>query len=157
MSLLPKFSSRNIMVPGLIFKSLVYFECIFVCGVKQWFKFILLHAVVQFFQYHLLKRFFPIVYFRSFTVLLPLFNVFDIMFYVFLFCVSPTNLLQLQLILLLFFFKLITSYLRSSTFTIFFFAIEIFFFPILFLFLVMVFPFWLKDDSLTVLIRLVQW
>ena len=35
-SLLPKFSSRSFMVLGLIFKSLVHFEFIFVPGMREW-------------------------------------------------------------------------------------------------------------------------
>ena len=55
-SLPPLFSSRSIMVSGLTFKSLIHFELTFVCGITQWFVFILLHVAVQFSQHHLLKR-----------------------------------------------------------------------------------------------------
>nr|KAF6456815.1 hypothetical protein HJG63_011465 [Rousettus aegyptiacus] len=55
-SLLPMFSSRSFMVSGLTFKSLTYFEFIFVYGVKELSSFILLHVSVQFSQHHLLKR-----------------------------------------------------------------------------------------------------
>ena len=50
------FSSRSSVVSGLIFKSSIYFELIFVSGVRYWSSFILLHVVLQFLQYHLLIR-----------------------------------------------------------------------------------------------------
>ena len=39
-----------------MFKALVYFECIFVHGVRKQSSVILLHATVQFSQQYLLKR-----------------------------------------------------------------------------------------------------
>ena len=58
-SVLPMFSSRSFIVFGLTFKSLIYFELIFVFGVKEWsdffFLFFFLHVAVQFPQNHLLK------------------------------------------------------------------------------------------------------
>ena len=36
------------MVWGLMFKFLIHFELISVCGVRQWSSFILLHVTVQF-------------------------------------------------------------------------------------------------------------
>ena len=51
---LPMFSSRSFIVSGLTFRSLILF--IFVYAVRKHSNFILLHAVVQFFQQHLLKR-----------------------------------------------------------------------------------------------------
>ena len=42
---------------GLMPKSLIHFELVFVQGVKQWYSFILLHAAVQLSQHHLLKKF----------------------------------------------------------------------------------------------------
>ena len=53
--LLPVLSSRIFQVSGLIFRSLIRFEFIFVCGVRKWSSFILLHVVAQFSQHHLLK------------------------------------------------------------------------------------------------------
>ena len=50
------FSSKSFKVSGLTFRSLIHFEFIFVCGVRQCSNFILLHVAVQFPQYHLLKR-----------------------------------------------------------------------------------------------------
>ena len=50
------FSSRNFIVFGLTFRSLIHFEFIFVYGVRKCSNFILLHAAVQFSQHHLLKR-----------------------------------------------------------------------------------------------------
>ena len=55
-SVLPMFSSRCFIVSGLIFRSLIHFEFIFVYGVTECSNFILLHVAVQFSQNHLLKR-----------------------------------------------------------------------------------------------------
>ena len=44
-SILPMFSSRSFMVLGFTFKSLVYFELIFVCGVRYG-CFVLLHLII---------------------------------------------------------------------------------------------------------------
>ena len=55
-SVLPMFSSMIFIVSGLIFRSLIHFEFIFVCGVKKYSNFILLHGAVQFSQHHLLKK-----------------------------------------------------------------------------------------------------
>ena len=46
------------MVSGLMCKSLIHFELIFVFSVRQGSSFTLLHVAVQFFQHHLLKRLF---------------------------------------------------------------------------------------------------
>ena len=53
---LPMFSSKSFIVSCLTFRSLIYFELIFVYGVRKYCKFILLHIAVQFSQHHLLKR-----------------------------------------------------------------------------------------------------
>ena len=53
---LPVLFSRILMVSSLTFTSLIYFEFIFMYGVRKWSSFILLHVGVQFSQYHLLKR-----------------------------------------------------------------------------------------------------
>ena len=53
-SVLPMFSAKSFIVSGLTFKSLIYFEFIFVCGVRKSSNFILLHIDVQFPQHHLL-------------------------------------------------------------------------------------------------------
>ena len=50
------FSSSCFIVSGLTFRSLIYFEFIFVYGVRECSNFILLHVAVQFSQHHLLKR-----------------------------------------------------------------------------------------------------
>ena len=50
------FSSKSFIVSGLTFRSLIYFEFIFVYGVRKCSNFILLHLAVQFSQHHLLKR-----------------------------------------------------------------------------------------------------
>ena len=46
-NVLPMLYSRSLMVSCLIFRSLKYFEFIFVYGVRDWFNFIDLHAPVQ--------------------------------------------------------------------------------------------------------------
>ena len=45
---LPMFSSRSFMVSGLIFRSLIHFEFIFVYGVRKCSSFIPLKVVDQF-------------------------------------------------------------------------------------------------------------
>ena len=50
------FSSRNFIVSGLTFRTLIHFEFIFVHGVRKCSSFILLQVVDQFSQHHLLKR-----------------------------------------------------------------------------------------------------
>ena len=56
-SVLPMFSSRNFIVSGLTFRSLIHFEFIFVCDVRKWSSFILLQVFDQFSQHHLLGTF----------------------------------------------------------------------------------------------------
>ena len=54
LSVLPMFPYKSFIVSGLTFRSLIYFEFIFVYGV--WCSnFIILHVAVQFSQNHLLK------------------------------------------------------------------------------------------------------
>ena len=53
------FSSESIMST---FRSLIHFEFIFVFGVRKCSNFILLHVVLQFSWYHILKRLFSIAY-----------------------------------------------------------------------------------------------
>ena len=53
---LPMFSSRSFTVSGLMFRSLIHFEFIFVYGIRKCSSFILLQVVDQFSQHHLLKR-----------------------------------------------------------------------------------------------------
>ena len=48
--------STSFIVSGLIFRSLIHFEFIFVYGVRKCSSFILLLVVDQFSQHHLLKR-----------------------------------------------------------------------------------------------------
>ena len=55
-SVLPMFSSRSYIVSGLMFRSLIHFEFIFVYCVRKCSSFILLQVVDQFSQQHLLKR-----------------------------------------------------------------------------------------------------
>ena len=54
-SVQPMLSSKNVIVSGLIFRCLIYFEFIFVCGVRKCSNFILCHVAVWFSQRHLLK------------------------------------------------------------------------------------------------------
>ena len=54
-SVLPVFSSKSFIVAGLTVRSLIQFEFIFVCGVKKFSNFILLHVAALFSQHHLLK------------------------------------------------------------------------------------------------------
>ena len=67
-NVLPMFSSRSLIVSCLIFKSLSYFEFIFVHDVRVCSNFIALHAAVQVSQQCLLNR----LSFSHFTFLPPL-------------------------------------------------------------------------------------
>ena len=55
-SVLPRFSSEGFIESGFTFQSLIHFEFIFVYGVREYSKFIILHVTVQFSRHHLLKR-----------------------------------------------------------------------------------------------------
>ena len=68
-SVWPMFSSRSLIVSGLISRSLIHFEFIFVCGVREYSNFILLHVAVQFSQHHLMKRlsFFHFIFLPPFS------------------------------------------------------------------------------------------
>ena len=55
-SVFPTFSSQSCIVSSLTFRSLIHFEFIFVCGVRECFNVILLHVAVPFSQHRLLKR-----------------------------------------------------------------------------------------------------
>ena len=62
-SVWPMFSSKSFIVSGLISRSLIHFEFIFVYGVREGSYFILFHVAVQFSQHHLLNKLsFRIVY-----------------------------------------------------------------------------------------------
>ena len=50
------FSSRSFIVSGLIFRSLLHFELIFLYGIRKCSSFILLQVIDRFSQHHLLKR-----------------------------------------------------------------------------------------------------
>uniref|UniRef100_A0A8D1VJH5 Uncharacterized protein n=1 Tax=Sus scrofa TaxID=9823 RepID=A0A8D1VJH5_PIG len=52
----PMFSSESLIVSGLIYRSLIHLELIFVYGVRECSNFILFHAAVQFSQHHLLNK-----------------------------------------------------------------------------------------------------
>ena len=66
---LPMSSSRSFIVSGLMFRSLIHFEFIFVYDVRKCSSYILLQVVDQFSQHHLLKRFIfsPLYIFASFV------------------------------------------------------------------------------------------
>ena len=68
-NVLPKFSSKSLIVSGLTFGSLIDFEFIFVYGVRKCSSFILLQVVNQFSQHNLLKRlsFLHCIFFASFV------------------------------------------------------------------------------------------
>ena len=55
-SVSPLFSSRSFIVSGLTFRSLMYFEFIYVDGVRKCSSFIILQVVDQFSQQYFLKR-----------------------------------------------------------------------------------------------------
>ena len=56
------FSSKSFIVSGLMFRSLIHFEFIFVYGVRKCSSFFLLQVVDQFSQHHLLNIFFSPLY-----------------------------------------------------------------------------------------------
>ena len=49
------FSAKSFRLSSLTFTSLIHFELLFVCGVREYSHFILVHVAVQFSQYQLLK------------------------------------------------------------------------------------------------------
>ena len=55
-SVWPMVSSQSFIVSGLISRSLIHFEFIFVYGVRECSNFILFHVAVQFSQHHLLNK-----------------------------------------------------------------------------------------------------
>ena len=57
-SVWPMFSFRSFIVSGLISRSLIHLEFIFVYGVRECSHFILFHVTVQFSQHHLLNKLF---------------------------------------------------------------------------------------------------
>ena len=68
-SALPVFSSRSFMVSNLTFRSLIHFEFIFVCGMRNCPSWILLHVAVQFSQHHFWRDcLFPIFIHASFVI-----------------------------------------------------------------------------------------
>ena len=66
-SILPMFSSKSFIVSGITFRFLIYFQFIFVYGVRKCSNFILLHVAVQFIQHHLLTVFSPLYILSSFV------------------------------------------------------------------------------------------
>ena len=69
-SVLPMFFSKSFRVSSLIFMFLIHFKFIFVYGVQEYSKFILLHVTVQFSQHHFIKEtvFSPLYSLASFVV-----------------------------------------------------------------------------------------
>ena len=55
-SVWPMFSSKIFIVSGLIPRSLIHFEFIFVYGVRECSNFILFHVAVQFSQHYLFNK-----------------------------------------------------------------------------------------------------
>uniref|UniRef100_A0A4X1V729 Uncharacterized protein n=1 Tax=Sus scrofa TaxID=9823 RepID=A0A4X1V729_PIG len=55
-SVWPVFSSKSFMVSGLISRSLIHLEFIFVYGVRECSNFILFHVAIWFPQHHLLNK-----------------------------------------------------------------------------------------------------
>ena len=55
-SVWPMFSSKSLIVSGLISRSLIHLEFLFVYGVRECSNFILFHVAVQFSQHHLLNK-----------------------------------------------------------------------------------------------------
>ena len=66
----PKFSSRSLMVSGIMYKTLNHFELIFVSGVREEYSFILLHVDIQFSHHHHLLKGLSSLY-RVFLAPLP--------------------------------------------------------------------------------------
>ena len=62
------FSSKNFIVSGLTFRSLIHFGFIFVCNVGKCCNFILFQVVDHFSQYQLLKRLSSPLYIFAFFV-----------------------------------------------------------------------------------------
>ena len=62
LSVLPMFSSKNFIVYGLTFRSLIHFEFIFVYGVRKHSSFILLRVAVQFSSTTVEETVFPPLY-----------------------------------------------------------------------------------------------
>ena len=50
------FYSKSLIISGLILRSLIHFEFIFIYDVRKCSNFILLNVAVQFSQHHFLKR-----------------------------------------------------------------------------------------------------
>uniref|UniRef100_A0A8W4F9S0 Uncharacterized protein n=1 Tax=Sus scrofa TaxID=9823 RepID=A0A8W4F9S0_PIG len=55
-SVWPMLSSKSFIVSGLLSRSLIHLELIFVYGVRECSHFILFHVAVQFSQHHLLNK-----------------------------------------------------------------------------------------------------
>ena len=55
-SVWPMFSSKSFIVSGLIYRSLIHLELIFVYGIRECSHFILFHVAVQFSRHYLLNK-----------------------------------------------------------------------------------------------------
>ena len=69
-SVLPMISSKSFIVSGLTFRSLIHFEFIFVCGVRECANFILLHVAAPVFPAPLTEEtvFSPLYIIASFVI-----------------------------------------------------------------------------------------
>ena len=65
------FSSKSLIVSGLISRSLIHLEFIFVHGVRECSNFLLFHVAVQFSQHHLLNK----LSFLHYISLPPLYSI----------------------------------------------------------------------------------
>ena len=50
------FSSKTFIVSGVTFRSLIHFEFISLCDIREYFNFILLHVAILLSQHHFLQR-----------------------------------------------------------------------------------------------------
>ena len=55
-SVWPTFSSKSLIASGLISRSLIHLDFIFVYGVRECCNFMLFHEAVQFSQHHILNK-----------------------------------------------------------------------------------------------------
>ena len=99
-SVLPMFSSMSFIVSGLMLRSLIHFEFIFVYGVRNCSNIVLLHLADQFIQNYLFKR----LSFLHCIFLPPLSNIRCPYMHDLYDFFPPTNFVCLFVLLLLLFF-----------------------------------------------------
>lgn len=96
----PMLSSKSFMFLVLIFRLSINSKLIFVYGVKQWPKFILLHMVIQLSQHYVLKTYIFLFHWMFFVPLLKIswlldfISGFSILFYCLSLCQYYTIWLQ---------------------------------------------------------------